>query len=255
MNIAFCISGHLRHYKVIGQSYLNFKKTIEQYGNIDTFVCTWDRLNTDHSWSHFHDLSSKDSSLIETNQSEIEDFYQTQDILILDEKFYASEYSPLNYKKFTHNTYNWDDRGIYNNVPHCVKTMYLIYKCNELKNKKEFQNKKQYDLVLRLRPDAVYTEDFSVVDIRTIKPNTLYVTLFPNKVYSDFGRFAFGDSTVMDKYSSAFLKIDNIFDTNIFGDPEKIYHNCITNLIDKENIEYLPNWVGLSSEKYINFIR
>jgi hypothetical protein len=59
----------------------------------------------------------------------------------------------------------------------------------------------------------------------------------------------------MDKYSSAFLKIDNIFDTNIFGDPEKIYHNCITNLIDKENIVYLPNWVGLSSEKYIDFIR
>jgi len=255
MKIAFCISGHLRHYKTISESYLAFKQYLEHFGSIDTFVCTWDKINTNQSWSHAHNLSEHNSHLIETNLSEVQDFYQTKEISILNEEFYSSEYSTLNYKNFTYNEYNWDDRGIYNQIPHCIKTMYLIYKCNELKKYKEFSTKQKYDLVFRLRPDAVYSEEFSKYDFSTIKSNILYVTSFPGKIYADFGRFALGDSATMDKYSNAFLRVNQVFDKNIFGDPEKVYHYSLLNLIDLNNILYIPNLVLLSSEKYIKFLR
>jgi len=248
MQIAFCISGHLRHYDRLKESYSLFKKTLAEYGTIDVFICTWDKINTNQSWSHSHGLSALDSYDKKVNVSDIENFYETTNVEILNEEFYASEYSPLNYQHLTHNTYNWDNRGIFNNVPHCIKTAYLIYKCNKMKKLKEFTQQKKYDLVFRLRPDSVYNSQFTEIDFLSINLNTLYITQYPGKLYADLGRFAFGGSEIMDKYSNSYLRISSIFDKNIFGDPEKIYYKSIIDMIEPGNISSIPNWVLLSAE-------
>lgn len=248
MKIAFCISGHLRHYNRLKESYLLLKNTLEQYGTIDTFICTWDKINTNQSWSHAHGLSALDSHNEKVNLSDIKNFYNTSDIQILNEEFYASEYSPLNCQNLTYNTYNWDKRGIHNNVPHCIKTAFLIYECNKMKKLKEFTNQKKYDLVFRLRPDSVYNSQFTEINFSSTNLNTLYINEYPGKLYADFGRFAFGGSEIMDKYSNSYLRTSAIFDKNIFGDPEKVYYKSIIDIVEPENISTIPNWALLSAE-------
>jgi hypothetical protein len=248
MNIAFCISGHLRHYDRLKESYLQLKKTLEKYGNIDVFICTWNKINTNKSWSHCHGLSASDSHKKRVDLSDIENFYETSDIQILNEEFYESEYSPLNYQNLTYNTYNWDHRGIYNNVPHCIKTAYLIYECNKMKKLKEFTCQRKYDLVFRLRPDSIYNSQLMEVDFSSIDLNKLYIAEYHSKPYADFGRFAFGGSEIMDKYSNSYLRTSAIFDKNIFGDPEKIYYKSIIDMIEPGNIGIIPNWVLISAE-------
>jgi hypothetical protein len=94
------------------------------------------------------------------------------------------------------------------------------------------------------------------MDFVSVNQNALYITQYTGKLYADFGRFAFGGSEIMDKYSNSYLRISSVFDKNIFGDPEKIYYKSIIDMIEPNQIIAIPNWVLLSSENSnITFLR
>ena len=240
MKIAVCISGHLRHYKNIKNKYESFINYLKQFGNVDIFVATWNRQNTLNSWSHAHNISNPETYNIFVDKEELKRHYETEYVAIFDYDFYSSDNSPLSYKNFTSNLYNWDKRGIGGNVTNSSKMFFLINKCNELKKILEYKNNFVYDLVFRVRPDYEFDYDtFKNISIQCINPECIYSA----KPYHDSppidDQFAFGDSFSMDRYSSTINTMSLCFNNKVFGNPEKILNTSCLNIFNLTPINTL----------------
>lgn len=249
MRIALCVSGHLRNYQRLKDSYEGFRQFCSSYGQVDVFVATWNRLNSSSSWSGSHGLTLESSVNQEVFLNEISDFYKTNDISIEDDLFFASEYSPLRYNIFTNKKYDWDTRGINsNNVIHSYRMFYLINKANNLKLYKEYLNQHKYDLVIRIRPDMFFYE--SVYQTYNLKEMAESKKLYAVKHKTDhkinygYGdRFVLGSSDTMDKFSSIIYNIGGNF-----GEPEDIMLNIIHKIISFNQISFIESPEGLLNE-------
>lgn len=245
MNLAICISGHLRHYQKLKENFELFKKTLQKNFNVDIFVATWNKQNTLVSWSHAHGISNAQTANNIVNLDEVKNFYKTEFVELFDYDFYSSNYSPINYKNWTDRDYAWDSRGIGGDVVNSSKMFFLINKANELKKKNEFINGKKYDLVIRTRPDYQY-DNLLVFENLKIKPNTIFFAKpYPDSKIDD--QFGMGDSDSMDKYSSCILKQPALFHNNLWGNPEDILLNSLQSF-HKINFELIPRVGFLGSD-------
>lgn len=246
LSIAFCISGHIRDYKRVIKNYKHFKNLINNYGDIDVFISTWNRQNTANCWSSAHGFSSDNSHLITVDQNDIVNNFEAINIDINNYDFYESLFSPLQYNIFTNKIYNWDLRGIHNGILGSTKMFYLIYRVNLLKLQQEYINNKCYDWVFRLRPDMEYNIDIcdATIKLDSLDNNKLYVCPLNND------QFAFGGSTIMNKYSNTIMKISCLFDNDIFGDPETLNKLIYSDLIGDKNIVHISKCGSLKAEKY-----
>ncbi len=235
MNIAICISGHLRNWKE-NKSAQDFIKYIQSIYRTDVFVSTWDRENATKSWSEMHGLSNLERCKNIVHKEEVYDFYGATDVTVLNEEFYASDFSPLRYSILTKELFNWNSHGQQNGILHSTKMYFLIYMANLLKQKNEFKIQKKYDLVFRLRPDfEPFEEKYKNFDFNNILEDVLYIRKPPGSNICD--QFAFGDSNIMDKYSSTFLKISTLLSQGIFGDPEEFLFRNLAEM--KTNVHLL----------------
>jgi hypothetical protein len=124
MKIALCISGHLRNYIRLKENFQEFKSFLENYGNVDIFVTTWNNRNTANSWSVQHGLNEPNSHNDIITSDIITDHYHPTQYEILDYNFFDSDFSPLRYKNFTNKQFNWNPPahvgnplyGIHNNI-------------------------------------------------------------------------------------------------------------------------------------------
>lgn len=247
--IALCISGHTRNYIDLLPEFYTFHRYLSQIGFVDTFIATWDQRNTNFSWSAAHgDIDTSKSSNVITADELISNFrIKDNNITIFNHRFFESQYSPLRYKLFTNNLYNWDSRGIYNNIIHSTKMLFLIYEANLLKCQQEFKNNTKYDIVIRTRPDILYKDNlYKTIPFNNMLDNYLYLVKKNNNTYDD--RFAFGSSEIMNQYSSAIYRISSIYDQNIFGDPETVFYSSIKSLISLDKIYSICNPGLLVSE-------
>jgi hypothetical protein len=164
------------------------------------------------------DNSTKDDVI---TKEYIKKIYDTDDCVIFDDDFYASDYSPLKYTDITDKTYNWDGKGINNNIVHSTRAFFLTYESNKLKKMNEYKSNTKYDLVFRIRPDMEFIENINYENFKTIKPNTLYIPrCIPRLRMND--RFAYGDSDTINKYCSSFFNFASVFNRGIFGDGEEV---------------------------------
>lgn len=256
MKIAFCISGHLRNYKSLAKNFFAFKQHYAQYGDIDIYVCSWNKLNASKSWSAAHNLNSLGSADTLVDIEAIKNFYQTNYVQLLNDDFFSSIYSPFNYTDMTDHQYNYDNRAMHNNVPYCVKQLGLIYYCNIMKKHTEYKNNRLYDFVFRLRPDMQYYLN-NLVDLNSLLNScNIYTSYYPEKGrMGDIIRFAFGGSSIMNKYANSYLRVSHFFDQDIFGDAEKLSYLCISQLIGETNIVFLPEIGRLVAENNPNDLR
>jgi hypothetical protein len=237
MKIAICISGHLRTYQLpsVHSLFLQFKEYLSQFGSTDIFVSSWNRQNTNNSWSSSHRLNDPNTTDYILTAEEVKDHYKTDNVELYNYDFFnSSAYSSLAYEYFTSVEYNWDKRAIHNNILHSTKMFYLIYQCNFQKTQYEYNKGFKYDYVFRIRPDHAFDlNQCEIINLHNSSQNILYIP-----IHND--RFAYGSSNIMNKYSSSIYHISSIFQQGIFGDPERIQRLCIESVIDSKNIVHIP---------------
>lgn len=242
MKIAFCISGHLRNYKILKPNFLAFKKYCMQFGEISTFIATWDKINTSNSWSNRQGLNFNldGSENVLTNLEEIKDHYETNDVLILEDDFYMSDFSPFKLDTLSNKQFNWNPRAISSNgILYCVRQFFLVYQANLLKLKSEYQMNNEYDLVFRIRPDFAFNDLLFSCQFNNIEKRVVYSPWqdnVPNNEIILKDQFAFGDSYGMNIYANVLYRICEQFNKEIFGDPEKLFTYCIRNF----NLKIVP---------------
>ena len=184
MKVALLISGYLRNY----QENINFIKEeiINKFVNVDVYL-------------HI------------TNNENLEDKYLNQ----IDE-------SDLNYLKHLLNpiTTIVEDNMFYNEnkkINNVINHWSKLYKLNEIKKINENLTGKEYDLVIRLRPDLLITS----TDFFHFEKNCLFIpedskidkpkleNLMDNYICD---AFAFGDSKIMNEYFNIYKDIQNLID-------------------------------------------
>ena len=254
MKIAFCISGHLRNYIRLKNNFYDFKNFISQFGTVDTFVTTYNHRNTNNSWSVQHGLNDIDSHNEIITEEMVKDHYQTNNVEIIDYNFLDSDFSPLKYTNITTKEFVWNldpsigntSYGIHNNVIMSTRMFYLIYRCNMQKLYAEYQTNKQYDFVFRIRPDMMYFHQAYNILLKLNQLDLTKIYIPDGHIWTD--QFAYGSSDLMNKYSNAYLRISDVHDRSIFGDPETVMKEAIENLLGSDNIVRVPKCGYLLAE-------
>jgi hypothetical protein len=127
----------------------------------------------------------------------------------------------------------------------------MIYECNILKNKYEFKNNTEFDVVFRIRPDFIfnniYTNYINIDSITNKKLNATKQLPGTNGNYNILkDQFLFGSSKIMDIYSNSIYRVSKVFTDEIFGDPENVITKAIENF--KIEINEIPDMGLLLSE-------
>lgn len=245
MKIAVCISGHLRHYYLLKDNFDLFINILKMYGDVDVFVATWNKQNTVNCWSK--DMQNLEAANNNINLEEIKTHFNPLKIHISDYDFYSSDFSPIKYKDITDNTYNFDSNGIGGEVVNSSKMYYLVYQANILKKEQEYSNQKEYDLVIRTRPDYEYNIDvINRLNFNLVESNTIYASTFGAVLGAKLeDQFGYGDSKTMDRYSACYLKMAAPFNIGVFGNPENILTHTLLGF-HNINIKYIerPGLLG-----------
>lgn len=217
---AICISGHLRTFL---DNYKSLKENVLDKLNCDLFIHTWDTLGL--SYRH------TDASLYITETKNLADtinrLYQPKKLIIEKSRYFPI--TPLMQLRLIDHR---DVSGI-------LSMWYKIEACNNLKKIYEAENNFKYDCVIRFRGD-LHVEQPIPIDERT---NLAHLFL---PVYGNFGgacdQFAYGNSEIMDKYSSIYSNLEKYLSTGAPLHPERmmLYHLEAQNLpIAKVNFKYV----------------
>tara|TARA_R100001015_G_scaffold19003_2_gene14073 strand:- start:6011 stop:6811 length:801 start_codon:yes stop_codon:yes gene_type:complete len=206
MKVALCLSGLMRDFETSGASYNEF---ICNHLKADVFVHTW-KENAESSNTRFS--SSK--------MSDVDDKRQ----------FFTNTF-PNSKVSFCIEDFNsdWNFRKNFGNnlAPRTTAIMYYsIYKSNLLKTKYEENNDFVYDIVIRARMDFLMKQNIDMSELLECCGDDKVVYVGTNLFHkgptlsrmnwdygSQFGvedQFAFGSSHAMNKYSSCYLKQNNM---------------------------------------------
>lgn len=155
MRIAVCLSGQPRTWE---KCYLRWKEILEPQGNVDFFFHLWDYntlpnlLLSLNGGTSLHDepLNSEEKNkIIET---------------LNPKKFLFESKKTINY-------WNCDIQENYQFGPWTKEQFYSLYCVSLLKRQYELENDFRYDVVMRLRSDLWFVDDFNIT---LPEPNTLY---------------------------------------------------------------------------------
>jgi len=191
MKIALCLTGQPRCY-VQGFSYIS-KNLLSQY-DVDVFIHTW--YNP------------------EVNYEELLDLYLPKSYTIDDPltRQFANKYTRISNPRFP--AYN------------TLSSFFSVFNSIFLKKKYELSNGIRYDAVVRCRFDMALN---FVPDFNTMEPDILYVPddlmSIGNELISD--HFAYGDTDVMDKYSTTFINSDSLYNNGVVMNSEEM---CSANI-------------------------
>lgn len=235
MKIAICLSGHMRCYKDLKENFNVFKNYISTFGEVHTFIATWNKYNVTNCWSNYHNLSLPNSHNEFINENEIKIHYDTNNIIILDQDYYNSSYSPFIIDKLTIEKYNYHPKFLSENgIINWMNMLFMIYNSNLLKSNYEFQNNMKFDVVFRVRPDFIFNENiYKFINKDSLQNNKLNITKQIPGTNGNFNvlkdQFLFGNSKIMDIYSNSIYRVSETFNKKIFGDPENVTTKSIEN--------------------------
>ena len=178
MRIALCLSGQPRSFE---KGYEYHKKNLLDHHDVDTFIHTWKCDET----KNYMELYKPVTALIEDPLQG--DFDQR----------YTNTPDAINHPpRFT------------------VSMFYSMEKSCELKVKKELQQKKSYDWVIKSRPDYALS---IVIPFDELDPYKLYIPNCRMVPERDFGndQFAFSSSHVMNKRMTIFSNMNHHYDQGV----------------------------------------
>lgn len=226
MRIALEISGSLRTYL---KNFPLFEKNIinplEKLGKLDIFISTWDKIDTQESWSVHHRENGQPVD-ININLDGIKYLYKTNyiDIERLD-----STKSIFNSSKITGTDYKCPDYRQGNDDYMWITSMwYKIWKCNEYKRGIEKIEDFKYDWVIRVRPDISLTKPIELGN----NPDILTVTHIDSKPDNACSTVMFwASSELMDKTCDLFYHLNTL----LLGDigSERLFKRYL----DQSNIQ------------------
>ena len=179
--VAICIAGEMRYWEITKNVFNSF--------DADIFISTWDTNDRQDNYPYkFHGNKNVNDEIVDGLDNLIE-----------------AEFLPKEIEsKFTFN------------IP---KYLYLIHRCNILKNKQEVKKNFKYDCVIVTRPDSILKKNM----IRRIpkKLDELYV--YSSKIspsdetfgFQTMDSLSYGTSATMDIYSSLYKHIYMSEDYNV----------------------------------------
>ena len=280
-NIAVCISGHLRSYEKTNSSFKEFKKILNNFcEDVDVFVAAWDKKEAQSSWAIYHGLFSKREDVTELN---IQNAFFPKGLILLDDDFYNSEFSVLNYSLLSTNLLKTipndpsyfktktpyyisgskyitvDERMVFNNVTHVSKMLFLKQQALTLKRKYQFAKNKKYDLVFYSRPDIMYNVDFlKSIDFEKIinlykNDNCVFTYSVMHDGYPKVkDKCIFGSETGMDIFMNSYSALPSLYFNNEFPDGE--FANAL-NLLNF-GVKIIPfDEIGLLSSESSSMLR
>jgi len=224
LKIAFCISGELRTF--LTEDVLSSYKSICEKLSPDIFVSIWDHVGVSNC--HRDNLQIDYSEKV--NVSDIKN--SLQNIIKIDVENYSSWRGELP-DEFS-NIINRSDMD-YRTKNSCSQ-LYKIFKCNELKKQHEIENNFVYDIVIRLRPDFLFQNCFSLdIDQNTIYHINSDVAFYPNRIYDVL---FYGDSSSMDKITSAYKYFQSlVYDSFSNGLDQRDCCRILKVLCNRENLK------------------
>jgi len=194
MKIALCISGQMRTYK---DCYELLYENILVPLKPDVFIHTWSNSGVSNKVENRFDTENRD--ILETV---LEEMYRPEMMVIEDFEAGFSdsideisvpeilkEHEPLHYKG-------------------CLPMYYKMYQCNELKKTYESTNDFEYDRVIKMRPDLALYDYFPDV-LFNIDDYLWHSDLMIDQNFQVSDKLAFGNSKVMDYYTSVYLMLNN----------------------------------------------
>lgn len=201
MRIALCLSGGLRNFK---DTFYSFEHYLLSFHKVDVF---------------FYGLANKEG--LETNLIDLKNLYNPITSVINTKKYYDNIFCPYNQSNAFYAFYN-------------------VYKCNELKKEYEIKNNFKYDLVIRSRTDYFWFRTINNDEFELAKTNVLIPEDWAFKTVNSYAKsdvFAFGNSELMDKYSSIFNNLKEYVEAIGMFHSESLcgYHLMIKNIPTIEN--------------------
>lgn len=192
MRTALCISGQMRTYK---RCYESQKENLIDVLDPDTFIHTWRKIGK--STRKEENVPEQENKV---QSKQLKEFYNAEKVVIEEFKNeYFDEYKGVSVPDILKEKEPEHYKG-------SIPMFYKIYACNELKKRVEEEKSFKYDLVIRIRPDLAIYENpdyFSNLTKLWFSGNLLD----PSFQVSD--KFAFGNSKVMDYYSSVWKKLND----------------------------------------------
>lgn len=217
MKTAICLSGHIRNFV---QNYNNFNKFIIGPLSPDIFIHTWDtygwRAEGNDISVGFGQFKGFDHYSGKIDVAKITELYQPKKMVIenySDLEAAFVEQGKLHKPNCSHPL----DRP-----ENTIGMAYKLKKCNELKTQYEKENKFVYDIVIRSRPDIVYSR--CPLDEKIIFNSQKGLLLTSEEqsygIASDI--FAVGNSAIIDKYSDLYSNLDKINNSGCKMNPHEV---------------------------------
>ena len=216
MKTAICLSGHARTYKRVFSNFVSIKNYLSQFGEVDIFISTWDKINSGSSWGvKVKDTSENNNDI---NLDELNELYKPKSIRV--ENFENTKHLFLikNFTDYVSPKQFRDSRRGDGSILYAIPQFYKIFDCNSLKNQYESANDFKYDFVIRHRLDQVLN---NMVDLNELNKDVVYIgknrlydlddPKYPlSKGFCTCDQFAIGSSENMDKYASAYINLNKI---------------------------------------------
>ena len=192
MKIALCFSGQPRAVK---QGYEYYKRNLFDRDDITVTVFA-------HIWRGWGPNTFKEFQVIEA--------YDPASILIesVQEMMPDPSVIAARYPRVPPSVPGWSVKDpAY--TTYCM--LYSIFQAGELKTNYEFNHGMQFDWVIRSRTDYALN---GKIPFDQLKKDTLYIPNCRMTKARDFGndQFAFGSSSIMDRYHQAFFDLEPIYD-------------------------------------------
>ena len=223
--IAILFPGHIRSYNKTRENIYNrLIIPLRDAGYVcNVFTSIWDISGyRENGWGGCIDakLLEQDSTIFESEESKRAKFIA---------EFHTDSYSPH-----------------FSGPETCgdaVSMWYKIWKTYELS-----LNVREHDIIIRLRPDIMFTNDIDVALFSELAPNTIYMSPWHGKyesvTYKMMDHFGFGDFDSMTKYCSIFPNIRLLMERNVaYCTAEGFLYNNI--LYNDLNIKRVPIKYGV----------
>lgn len=249
MRVAVCISGEMRTFR---QNYDALKKKLIDAYNSDVFISTW---------TSSHALNNKGEAFkMKIEQDELISLYQPKGLSLYE--FDSSMFYEYNGVKVPEALLKAKPTQFRANIPQ----FFLMKNCNDLKRDFEIKGNFKYDFVIRVRPDLLILKE---INLKKLDTNKIYLKhVIRDTYYCD--QFAIGSSSLMDKYTSLFDRLneywlnpiqDGQFKHILNGETLMRHHILFSKLpYDRLNIlfpiiRFEDNTVSILKKIYLNNIK
>lgn len=228
MKLAILLTGHIRSFK---KNYDSFVKYIIEPHDTDIFIHTWDLYNG---------VSGNHPKLLpeETEKIDIEFLKKLNPKELIIEKWEDVEPE-----------IKWSDeyftkKQSYDTPIITLSLFRKMYLCNELKKKYEKENNFKYDVVLRTRPDLLYSRNF--IDESDDFENIIYTPVYCSfNIISELT--AYSSSENMDIYCDVYNNLKKIYNIT---QCEFNAHKLLKNYLDHLNLKFVIQCTDIKFNKY-----